>query len=334
MIRAVVSMVARAVPVATLAALLSQPASADTWRAIYPGVDYLQRRTEVPQDLFVLRVDLDRDDLRLRATRSEGRGTTTSRFASAHDCEMAINADFYSFEPRAFSPIGLAVGGGEAWPDGADSPTHGFVAASADNRVEIPHTSEVINPPEPWMTEVVGGNRLLVWEGEPVDNSGCGGFCARHPRTAVGVSEDGSALFLAVVDGRSTASVGATLNELATLLHELGAYRALNLDGGGSTTMYIEGEGGVVNAPSDGIERPVANHLAVCVNDAGGVADAGGVPDAADAGSAAGAPDARPTTRSRGGCATFAANSGEAALIALALAALAMRRRRAPHTPS
>jgi hypothetical protein len=258
--------IARGLLISAIAVLLAGAAAADTWRPIYPGVDYLERRTEVPQHIFVLRVDLDRDDLRLRATRSEHRGITTSRFASTYDCELAINADFYSFEPQAFSPIGLAVGAGEVWPDAADSPTHGFVAAGADNRVAIPHTSEVVNPPEPWMTEVVGGNVLLVWEGEPVDNSGCGGFCDRHPRTAAGLSEDEATLFLAVIDGRSTLSAGATLNELAALLHELGAYRALNLDGGGSTTLFVEGEGGVVNAPSGLVERPVANHLGVCLD--------------------------------------------------------------------
>jgi hypothetical protein len=94
----------------------------------------------------------------------------------------------------------------------------------------------------------------------------------RHPRTAVGYSQNGQVLFLVVVDGRQPGySVGMTLGELADFMrtrladfsaaHE-NAYQALNLDGGGSTTMVVEDE--VVNSPSDQTgERPVANVLLI-----------------------------------------------------------------------
>jgi hypothetical protein len=84
----------------------------------------------------------------------------------------------------------------------------------------------------------------------------------RHPRTAVGFSRDSTTLFLVVVDGRSTASVGMTLVELAALMRGLGAWQALNFDGGGSTTMVVDGA--VVNVPSDATgERAVGNALLV-----------------------------------------------------------------------
>lgn len=83
---------------------------------------------------------------------------------------------------------------------------------------------------------------------------------ARHPRTAIGFSRDSSTLFLVVVDGRSPTSVGVTLVELGELMRGLGAWQALNFDGGGSTTMVIEGA--IVNAPSDTTgERAVGNAL-------------------------------------------------------------------------
>ncbi len=94
----------------------------------------------------------------------------------------------------------------------------------------------------------------------------------RHPRTAVGYSQNGQVLFLVVVDGRQPGySVGMTLGELAdfmrmrladfSMAHE-NAYQALNLDGGGSTTMVVEDE--IVNSPSDQTgERPVANVLLI-----------------------------------------------------------------------
>jgi hypothetical protein len=85
----------------------------------------------------------------------------------------------------------------------------------------------------------------------------------RHPRTAAGYSRDGRYLILAVVDGRQPGySRGMDLFELAALMQEFGCSEAVNLDGGGSSTMIILGE--VVNRPSDPTgPRPVANALFV-----------------------------------------------------------------------
>jgi exopolysaccharide biosynthesis protein len=65
-----------------------------------------------------------------------------------------------------------------------------------------------------------------------------------------------------VIDGRSRASVGATVGELGEVLRELGASDGVKLDGGGSSALFVRGRG-VLNRPSDGRERAVANHLAV-----------------------------------------------------------------------
>ena len=85
----------------------------------------------------------------------------------------------------------------------------------------------------------------------------------RHPRSAIGWTANQSALLLVVVDGRQPPySDGMTLAELTALFRRLGATDALNLDGGGSTTMIVAGK--VVNRPSDaGRERPVGNALAL-----------------------------------------------------------------------
>ena len=84
----------------------------------------------------------------------------------------------------------------------------------------------------------------------------------RHPRTAVGISRDGATLLLFVVDGRSENSGGMTLGEMAGELRKLGAWQAMNFDGGGSSTMLIGDQ--VVNAPSDSTgERTVGNALFV-----------------------------------------------------------------------
>lgn len=80
----------------------------------------------------------------------------------------------------------------------------------------------------------------------------------RAPRTAVGVTKDGRYL-LAVVDGRQSHSVGLTLTDWAKLLVKFGARDAINLDGGGSTDLVVNGE--VQNSPSDGQERAVGDAL-------------------------------------------------------------------------
>lgn len=87
---------------------------------------------------------------------------------------------------------------------------------------------------------------------------------ARHPRTAIGVREDGR-IVLAVVDGRQPKlSVGMTIPELASLMAEWGCREAINLDGGGSTTMIVGGK--IVNHPSDAAgERPVSDAILVRV---------------------------------------------------------------------
>jgi hypothetical protein len=84
----------------------------------------------------------------------------------------------------------------------------------------------------------------------------------RHPRSAIGFSRDSSTLYLLTVDGRSTTSVGVTLTELAGIMRRLGAWQALNFDGGGSTTMVVDGV--VMNKPSDPTgEREVGNAVLV-----------------------------------------------------------------------
>lgn len=86
-----------------------------------------------------------------------------------------------------------------------------------------------------------------------------------HSRTAIGVSRDGQKVIALTVDGMTTASVGMRRSELATLMQSLGAWEAINLDGGGSSTMAARIAGTstpvVVNTPQDGAEREVSNSL-------------------------------------------------------------------------
>lgn len=100
---------------------------------------------------------------------------------------------------------------------------------------------------------VLGAGPALLRGGEVRINDVVNGFTAdtsteRQPRTVAGIKEDGS-LLLAVFDGRTSASAGVTLREVAMLLRELGAVDAMNLDGGGSSTMVVRDR--LFNRPSD-----------------------------------------------------------------------------------
>lgn len=86
-------------------------------------------------------------------------------------------------------------------------------------------------------------------------------------RTAIGISADGTRLFFVSIDGRRADAVGMTLQELARLMRDIGAWNAINLDGGGSTTLVGRPAGSdairVLNRPSDGNERLVSNALVI-----------------------------------------------------------------------
>ncbi len=110
--------------------------------------------------------------------------------------------------------------------------------------------------PKSWLLaqDIVGGAGLLIRDGLDVEDWSIErfnqGFAEnRHPRTMIGTSADNT-IWLVTVDGRQPEqSVGMTLVELRALARRLGLVNALNLDGGGSTTMWVQGQ--VLNRPSD-----------------------------------------------------------------------------------
>ena len=123
------------------------------------------------------------------------------------------------------------------------------------------------------LVTVVGGRPAMLRDSVilgSVDSIGDAGFRGVNPRTAVGIANGGKRLFIAVIDGRQAGySAGMSLREMVTLLRDMGAHDAINLDGGGSSAMVLRdakeaGRVTIVNKPSDAVgERPVANALAV-----------------------------------------------------------------------
>jgi exopolysaccharide biosynthesis protein len=143
-------------------------------------------------------------------------------------------------------------------------------------RVALESSYEPIeSEPELWSRaqSIIGGAGLLIREGRDIEDWSLETFAKgfaenRHPRTMIGTAEDGT-IWLVTVDGRQPEhSAGMTLVELRDFARRLGLANALNLDGGGSTTMWVQGQ--VINRPSDATgPRKVSDALLVRVRENG-----------------------------------------------------------------
>lgn len=265
----------------------------DTWSEPNPGLRYLRRTLESPPlSIHAVVVDLRAEGVRVVATPQASRWATVSDFAREQRAAVAINGGFWGVWQR---PTGITAGGGSLWSGSEPDPEFGHFGIRSDGRAVVHGPGEGEDARSlARLTDSVSGRPLLVVGGEIATDS-LDVFASanqRQPRTAAGVSRDGRTVFLVVADGRQSHSRGLTLYQLARVMIELGAHRAINLDGGGSSAMYVEGAGGVVSSPSRGrwvralgmdvtetqtvrtengeeevyvrgVEREVMNHLAV-----------------------------------------------------------------------
>jgi exopolysaccharide biosynthesis protein len=234
--------------------------------------------------------------LQVDATAPTRRTQTVEEWARENDALVAVNGDFYRYVAGLPHVYGDAVGGGERWPEVQTGRGDQYVGewfhgrygwvAFGGSGVIFTHTRYTKKQgqavggwrPDDFSDEIpshtralISGFPQLVVEGNPVECADptaktCfpdrSDMWARHPRTAIGVSRDQQTLILVVVDGRSRESVGVYGSELARLMHELGAWTAINFDGGGSSQFYVKGRG-VINTPSGTPHRRVLNHLGV-----------------------------------------------------------------------
>jgi exopolysaccharide biosynthesis protein len=128
-------------------------------------------------------------------------------------------------------------------------------------------TIENLTRPKAGDWEVISGNTMLVRDGLAIPHPAK----VRHPRTAVGLDATGNKLTILVVDGRKPGiALGMSYDELAAEMLRLGCKEALNLDGGGSSVMAVRdaatGEMKILNQPTDGRERAVADVLGISVD--------------------------------------------------------------------
>ena len=115
----------------------------------------------------------------------------------------------------------------------------------------------------------ISGSSLLVKDGVVPETFSftASNIMVKSPKTAVGSSKDGKTLYFVTVDGRQNASIGLTQKDMALFMKSIGAYNAINMDGGGSTTMVARPLGNknvkILNKPSDGSTRNVAVGIGV-----------------------------------------------------------------------
>ena len=186
----------------------------------------------------------------------------TSEIAADNDAIFAINGDYYGFRDT-----GIVIRNGVVF---RDEPAREGLVFYTDGTVEIydetATSADELLADGAWNTLSFGPP--IVADGAVVDgieeieidtNFGNHSIQGDQPRTAVGVIDENHLVFV-VVDGRQSGySEGVTLTELADIMIDLGATTAYNLDGGGSSTMYFNGE--VINSPSNGGERATSDIL-------------------------------------------------------------------------
>ncbi|HXS68661.1 MAG TPA: phosphodiester glycosidase family protein [Candidatus Polarisedimenticolia bacterium] len=247
-------------------------------------------RRDPNYSIHVVRVDLKDPRVSVHVARGgadpDGDGpwlTTlmpTSEVAGREKYDVAINGDFFDAQAtkdiegrntgyvrgKAAAPVGWAMSDGVVWHRPRSSRPFLEITRSNIARLETEAGSDRIDADA---REMVGGSQIIVRNGQAVvfTNSFA---TTRHPRTAVGIDASGTQLTLLVVDGRQPElSIGMTLEEVAKEMVRLGCASAINLDGGGSTTLVCRDAKTrrleVVNSPSDTRERAVADVLGVTV---------------------------------------------------------------------
>jgi uncharacterized protein YigE (DUF2233 family) len=262
-----------------------RPAPIPTKQKLYEGVTYRRVVRILPRPMIahVLEIDtkVKRIEFLVTPPDSEGetplKARTTSQFLEEFGLQIAINGDkfypWWSYSPVDYyphvgdpvAPVGFTASQGKVYWIG-DIEEAGIEPTLYINR----RNALSFNNQPNRVHNAISGDRMLVLKGEMVPDLNDGGL---EPRTAIGLNRNGRFLYLVVVDGRQPFySAGATFRDLAELLIDQGAYAAMSLDGGGSSTMVVEGEDGqpmILNSPIDnyipGRERPVGNHLGIYV---------------------------------------------------------------------
>jgi len=256
-----------------------KPQPKPTQRQLFDGIEYIRDVRNSPRNLVIhiVKIDLRVNGIRVFVTPGNPdnalplNARTTSEFVHDFGLQVAINGDgftpwhtnslfdYYPHTGDPIEPIGLAASDGVIYS--ADTDNEPTLYISASNRARI-------NSQIGGIYNAISGNQTLIRNGKSIST-----IESNHPdpRTAIALDRANRYLILLVVDGRQPGySEGVTLSELAEILIYHGGYNAINLDGGGSSTMVFENTLGiseVINSPINhnipGRQRSVGNHLGI-----------------------------------------------------------------------
>ncbi|QDL09490.1 phosphodiester glycosidase family protein [Brasilonema octagenarum UFV-E1] len=258
-----------------------RPPRTDMEQVLFRGIVYKRNALSTPRPamIHIVTIDLKTPGVKPFVTPGEPKPSDretsaqkTSDFLKKFKLQLAINTSYFhhfyekspwDYYPRSGDPshpLGEAISNGYRY----SSPEANFpvLCFSVQNRVQILKSNKC---PERTV-QGVAGNQLLVYDGKPINESS--EKDKPYPRVAAAVNREGTKLWLIAVDGKQPLySEGITMAELRKIVASLGVHTALNLDGGGSTTLVMGTNNGskVLNAPIHTRipmrQRPVANHL-------------------------------------------------------------------------
>jgi hypothetical protein len=260
-----------------------RPPRIDQEQVLFQGITYQRSARNTPRPLMIhtIAIDLTTTGIRPLVTPSEPwiddmqvSARTTSEFLKQFKLQLAVNASFFypfrektpwNYHPRTGDRVRVM---GEAMSNGqlyTPEKQYWTTICFLPKRAEIAFQGDCPKG----TTQAVAGIVILVEQGKPAYHRFKSKEDAKpYSRVAVAIDKTGEKVWFVVVDGKQPLySEGVTIPELAEIMAALGAETALNLDGGGSTTLVIDTPTGakVLNAPMHTKlpmrERPVANHV-------------------------------------------------------------------------
>jgi exopolysaccharide biosynthesis protein len=246
--------------------------AASTTTTPFLGIKLTHRTETSPRalDIWVAQIDLTAPGIHFGVTDANGSlpeettRQTTRAFVTQERAQLGINASFFSVNTGAYANnSGLVASAGDVYSPMSDYHAMNISAANAVTFMRPVNQGGGVWTPSPnaALWNAVAGNQRLLNNG--ANAAVYNGIAAR---TAAGVTQNGKTLILFTVDGGdSDTSAGMSTIEVADMLQDdYGAYNALNLDGGGSTTMVLANPvARVLGNPSAGSERAVGTNLAV-----------------------------------------------------------------------
>jgi len=225
-----------------------------------------------PQSINVLKIDLKKDRYGVTMVYSDSVRVLLSEMAEHQKALVAINGTFFDMK-NGGAVVFLKVDDKIITPPNPKA--SGFMRESA---IIIGDSVAIIeNPKDDWIRfqekfdDIMVSGPLLIKDGNLTEPDSISFNLSKHPRSAIGITYDYELLFV-TADGRNEDNaLGLTIHELALLMQALNCREAMNLDGGGSTTLWLKGKG-VINYPSDNKvfdhegARKIANGIVIVKN--------------------------------------------------------------------